>query len=231
MSIATQFRLTRFAILGFVVCLAAAGITYAGGTRADPQAKGYSFLHSPLSALGVTVAANGKSNAVSSRLFTVGETLAGTGLLLFFGALLALYAELPGARLWLARGGCLAGMLAGIGSVVVGWLPVNLHPVVHGVAAQWTFRALLVASILCGMAAAGKPAFSTRAVRGWFAFALLLAAFIVVGILAPPGTIRVVVQKLIVLSSVVIVTFESYEAERMLPTARSGSVAGRLTSA
>ena len=230
MTRATQFRLTRFALLAYVVCLAAAMITYAGGTRADPQAKGYSFLHSPLSALGVTVVASGESNAVSSILFTVGETLAGTGLLLFFGALLPLYAELPHARLWLVRGGCLAGGLAGIGSVAVGWFPANLHPVLHGVSAQWTFRALLVASLLLGMAA-GKPAFSTRAVRGWFAFAFLVAGFIVIGILAPPGAIRVVAQKLIVLSSVLIVTFESYEAERLLPNARSGSVAGRLTSA
>jgi hypothetical protein len=231
MTRATQFQLTRFAILGFVVCLAAAMITYAGGTRAEPLARGYSFLHSPLSTLGVTVVPSGKSNAVSSLLFTVGETLAGAGLLLFFGALLPLYAELPRRRLWLARVGCLAGVLSGIGSVAVGWLPVNLHPGLHGLSAQWTFRALLVASLPLGIAAAGNPAFSTRAVRGWFAFAFLLAGFIVLGIIAPPGTIRVIAQKLIVLSSVVIVMLESYEAERMLPNAQSGSVADRLTRA
>ncbi len=212
-----RFRLTRLAILGFVACVTAAMIAYPGGTRADPSAHGYSFLHSPLSALGATVDGNGGSNAVSALLFMIGVTLAGAALVLFFATLLPLYAASPSARVWLARVGCVAGVLAGLGYVGVAWLPVNLHPALHGLSAKTAFRAFLAASLLLGVAAAWKPPVaSLRAVVGWFSFACLLAAFILIGIFAPAGIMRVVAQKVIVLSTVVIIAFESYEAERII---------------
>ncbi len=126
-----------------------------------------------------------------------------------------MYAE-PNARVWVARVGCVVGVLAEVGYIGVACRPVNLHPSLHGLSTKLGFRALLAASLLLVVATAWNQAFSRRAVVGWFSFAFLLAAFIVIGVLAPPGTVRVVAQKVISLASVAIIAFESYQAERFL---------------
>jgi hypothetical membrane protein len=213
------WTLVRAAILWFVVCAGAGMALYPGGTRLDRDTSGYSFTQNAFSDLGRTVARNGEPNMASATLFVLGLTLAGLGLAAFFVALLPLVTNHSRARgvAWCA---CLAGIVAGAAYVAVAWMPANRLPFEHVMAQNWAFRSFLVASVLLGFVTARSAIFSFRTAAGWWMFGVLLLAFILIGIFGPSRrteaglVIQVMAQKVIVFSALVIVAFQSYEAQR-----------------
>jgi hypothetical membrane protein len=215
----TIWTLVRAAILWFVVCAGAGMALYPGGTRLDPGTVGYSFTQNAFSDLGRTVARNGEPNPVSATLFVLGLTPAGVGLAGFFVALLPLVSNHSRGR-GVAWFGCLAGIVAGVAYVVVAWTPANRLPFEHVMAQNWAFRSFLVASVLLGFVTARSTIFSFRTAAVWWMFGGLLLAFILIGIFGPSRrteaglVIQVVAQKVIVFSALVIVAFQSYEAQR-----------------
>ena len=192
---------------------------YPGGTRLDPDTDGYSFTQNAFSDLGRTVARNGEPNTLSATLFVLGLTPAGFGLAGFFVALLPLVSNHSRARA-VAWVGCLAGIVAGVAYVAVAWLPANRVPFEHVMAQNWAFRSFLVASVLLGFVTARSTIFSLRTAAVWWMFGGLLLAFILIGIFGPSRrteaglVIQVVAQKIIVFSALVIVAFQSHEAQR-----------------
>lgn len=216
----TVWVLVRAAILWFVVCAGASMLLYPGGTRLDPGTVGYSFTQNPFSELGRTVARNGESNRASATLFVLGLTPAGLGLAAFFMALLPLVSSGSRIATWLARLGCVAGIIAGAAYVAVAWSPADRLPVEHVWAERTAFRSFLVASVLLGFVTAGSKAFPFRAAAAWWSFGALLLGFILIGIFGPSRrteaglVVQVVAQKVIVFSALVIVAFQSYEAQR-----------------
>ncbi len=225
----TKFRLLRLGALWFVVATGAAMLAYPGGTRLDPSTRGYSFGHNSLSDLGATVAGNGASNWPSAVLFVAALVPAGASLIAFFVTLFPLHRE-PGSRAWLSGAGCAAGVVAGLGYIGVAAAPSNHWHGLHALAANVAFRAFLVSSVLMGIATAGNPAFSRRAAAAWFSFAVLLLGFVLLGSFGPSrGTatglwIHAVAQKAIVLATLGIVAYQSYEAQSV---AESGANAER----
>jgi hypothetical membrane protein len=224
----TIWTLIRAAIVWFVVCVGAAMALYPGGTRLDRGTVGYSFTQNAFSDLGRTVARNGEPNPVSATLFVLGLTPAGLGLAGFFVALLPLVSNRSGARgvAWI---GCTAGIVAGAAYVVVAWTPANRLPFEHVMAQNWAFRSFLVASVLLGFVTARSTVFSFRTAAVWWMFGVLLLAFILIGIFGPSRrteaglVFQVVAQKAIVFSALVIVAFQSYEAERAVRRLGGGS--------
>jgi hypothetical membrane protein len=216
----TIWTLIRAAILWFVVCAATSMLLYPGGTRLDRGTVGYSFTQNAFSELGRTVARNGEPNLTSATLFVLGLTPAGLGLSAFFVALLPLVANHSRAVKWLARFGCAAGIIAGAAYVAVAWTPADRLPAEHVLAERTAFRSFLVASVLLGFVTAGSKAFPFRAAAAWWSFGALLLGFILIGIFGPSRrteaglTVQVVAQKAIVFSALVIVAFQSYQAER-----------------
>ena len=216
----TIWNLVRAAILWFVVCAGASMSLYPGGTRLDRDAAGYSFTQNAFSDLGRTVARNGDPNVASATLFVLGLTPAGVGLSVFFVALLPLFSNHSSAPKWLARSGCLAGIIAGVAYVAVAWFPANRWPGEHVLAERTAFRSFLVASVLLGLATAGSRVFTFRTTTGWWSFGALLLGFILIGIFGPSRrtefglVVQVVAQKVIVFSALLIVAFQSYEAQR-----------------
>lgn len=212
--------LIRVAILWFVVCAAASMWFYPGGTRLNPDTEGYSFTQNALSDLGRTVARNGEPNPVSSTLFILGLTPAGLGLSVFFIALLPLMSNRSRTLAWLGRIGCLAGIIAGVAYVVVAWAPANRLPAEHVLAERTAFRSFLVASVLLGIVTAGSRTFRFRASAVWWSFGALLLGFILIGIFGPSRRteagliVQTLAQKAIVFSALVIVAFQSFEAQR-----------------
>lgn len=212
--------LIRVAILWFVVCAAASMWFYPGGTRLNPDTGGYSFTQNALSDLGRTVARNGEPNPVSSTLFILGLTPAGLGLSFFFIALLPLMSNRSRTLAWLGRIGCLAGIIAGVAYVVVAWAPANRLPAEHVLAERTAFRSFLVASVLLGIVTAGSRTFRFRASAAWWSFGALLLGFILIGIFGPSRRteagliVQTLAQKAIVFSALVIVAFQSFEAQR-----------------
>lgn len=110
--------------------------------------------------------------------------------------------------------------LPGVAYVTVAWFPANRSPGEHVLAERTAFRSFLVASVLLGLATAGSNAFRFRATAGWWSFGALLLGFILIGIFGPSRRtefgliVQVVAQKVIVFSALVIVAFQSYEAQR-----------------
>ncbi len=150
----------------------------------------------------------------------LGLTPAGLGLSAFFVALLPLVSSHSRAARWLARLGCVAGIIAGVAYVAVAWAPADRLPAVHVLAERTAFRSFLVASVLLGFVTAGSKVFTFRASAAWWSFGALLLAFILIGIFGPSRRteagliVQVVAQKAIVFSALVIVAFQSYEAQR-----------------
>ena len=216
----TIWKLIRASILWFVVCAGASMLLYPGGTRLDRGAVGYSFTQNAFSELGRTVARNGEPNLASATLFVLGLTPAGLGLAAFFVALLPLVSNHSRTASWLARLGCVAGIIAGVAYVAVAWTPADRLPAEHVFAERIAFRSFLVASVLLGLVTAGSKGFTFRASAAWWSFGALLLAFILIGIFGPSRrteaglVVQVVAQKVIVFSALVIVAFQSYEAQR-----------------
>jgi hypothetical protein len=214
------WTLVRVAILWFVVCAGTSMLLYPGGTRLDRGTVGYSFTQNAFSELGRTVARNGEPNLTSATLFVLGLTPAGLGLSAFFIALLPLVSNYSRAVRWLARLGCVAGIIAGVAYVAVAWTPADRLPAEHVLAERTAFRSFLVASVLLGFVTAGSKAFTFRAAAAWWSFGALLLGFILIGIFGPSRRteggliVQVVAQKVIVFSALVIVAFQSYEAQR-----------------
>jgi hypothetical membrane protein len=224
----TIWVLVRAAILWFVVCAGAGMALYPGGTRLDPGTVGYSFTQNAFSDLGRTVARNGEPNTVSATLFVLGLTPAGLGLAGFFVALLPLVSKHSRTK-GVAWFGCAAGIVAGVAYVAVAWTPANRLPFEHVMAQNWAFRSFLVASVLLGFVTARSTVFSFRTAAAWWMFGVLLLAFILIGIFGPSRrteaglVLQVVAQKAIVFSALVIVAFQSYEAERAARRLATGS--------
>lgn len=212
--------LIRVAILWFVVCAASSMWFYPGGTRLDPGTAGYSFTQNAFSDLGRTVARNGQPNPVSSTLFILGLTPAGLGLAAFFVALLPLMSNRSRAVAWLGRTGCVVGIVAGVAYVVIAWTPANRLPGEHVLAERTAFRSFLVASVLLGLFTAYSKTFRFRASAAWWSFGALLLGFILIGLFGPSRRteggliVQTLAQKAIVFSALVIVAFQSYEAQR-----------------
>jgi hypothetical protein len=225
------WTLVRVAILWFVVCAATSMVLYPGGTRLDSGAAGYSFTQNAFSDLGRTIARNGEPNVASATLFVLGLTPAGLGLSVFFIALLPLVSRSPNALKWLARLGCVAGIVAGVAYVAVAWTPANRLPGEHVMAERVAFRSFLLASVLLGIATAGSKTFTARASAAWWSFGALLLGFILIGIFGPSRrtefglVVQVVAQKAIVVSALVIVAFQSYEAQRAAKRLERSSMA------
>lgn len=216
----TIWKLTRAAILWFVVCAGMSMSLYPGGTRLDRGTVGYSFTQNAFSDLGRTVARNGEPNLASATMFVLGLTPAGLGLAAFFVALLPVVSNRSRVARWLARAGCLAGIIAGVAYVAVAWTPPDRLPAEHVLAERTAFRSFLVASVLLGFVTFGSRVFRFRAAAGWWSFGALLLGFILIGIFGPSRrteaglVVQVVAQKVIVFSALVIVAFQSYEAQR-----------------
>jgi hypothetical protein len=109
--------------------------------------------------------------------------------------------------------------VAGVAYVAVAWSPANRLPAEHVLAERTAFRCFLVASVLLGFVTAGNQVFRFRAAAAWWSFGALLLGFILIGIFGPSRRteagllVQVVAQKAIVLSALVIVAFQSYEAQ------------------
>ena len=166
------------------------------------------------------MARNGEPNPASATLFVLGLTPAGLGLAAFFVALLPLVSNHNRATRAVAWFACMAGIVAGVAYVAVAWTPADRLPFEHVLAERWAFRSFLAASVLLGFVTAGSALFPFRAAVAWWFFGALLLCFILISVFGPSRrteaglVIQVVAQKAIVFSALVIVAFQSYEAQR-----------------
>jgi hypothetical protein len=216
MALTIIFRLTRWAVLWFVVSTAVAMLIYPGGTYRDPSSPGYSFSRNFLSDLGNTVAWGGGPNRWGASLFVGAEVLLAAALVSCFAALVILFSSSP-SRHW-ARAAGLVGIAACAALVAAALLPADRFLALHVQAAKFTFRGILATSLLFTIAAARDPRFPRRATIAWALLTLLFAAYVALIEWGPrldtdPGlVVQATAQKMIVLAALSGFAYQSYEA-------------------
>jgi cytochrome bd-type quinol oxidase subunit 2 len=124
----------------------------------------------------------------------------------------------PRARSF-ARLAAVAGLLACAGFLGAAIIPVDRAWRLHTLAGMMGFRSFPVVAALLSIATARDTRFRGRAAIGWAALAIVLIGLIVTSLLSPNAeterglATQVIMQKIMVSSILVVLWFESREAE------------------
>lgn len=205
-------------------------VQYPGGTFRDHSTRGYSLTHNFLSDLGATVAHNGQPNGLGSALFIASLTLLVIGLGGCLVGLVRLYAGTPAGRS-LAMAAGIVAMVVCASFIGVAATPENRMLSLHIQLTKLAFRAFPLATLLLALASRADRGIPRQVSIGWVVLTVVLAAY--VGILdwgpstrTPNGlVVQVVAQKIVTISAVLLIVFETYVADRALVPARRGSTA------
>jgi hypothetical membrane protein len=218
------FQAIIVACLLFVLLTTVAMGVFPGGTSTNLTSQGYSFTQNFFSDLGRVTTRSGADNTLARILFTVGLSLAGLSLAVFFVAFTQFFARPLWVRV-LSAAGTVLGVTAGICFIGVAFTPADVSGRAHGQFVLWAFRLFLFAALLYLPALFGAAAFGGRRYPRPFAlvfiaFALLLAGYLWLLTQGPPArtpegyVIQVVGQKVIAYASIFSVALMSWGAIR-----------------
>jgi len=213
-----MFKLTRLGLIAAVVLTGIAMTLYPGGTFFHRAGHGYSFFQNSLSDLGSTVAWNGQTNPGS--LFHLGAcivlVMAGcTGLL----ALVAVYSSSLRTR-GLTRAAGIAVVVAGVALVGAAVTPQDRQPELHGQFSLLAIGSFAMGTALLAATTALDARFRRRVPICWSLLTLIVLAWASVMLSAHPTSdlelaIPVTLQKIVAITLVATLVFQSYEAERV----------------
>jgi hypothetical membrane protein len=223
------FRLTRWALLAAAVLTGIAMILYPGGTFLRPASPGYSFFENSLSDLGSTVAWSGEANRGSPFHLAASLILVLAGCACVLGLIRVYSSSLIPRRL--ARGAGIIVLLAGTALLGAALTPQNRYPALHGRFTLLAVGSFPVATVLLGLATALDGRLRRRVTICWFVLTSIVVAWTSVMLSARPTTdlqmaIPVTLQKLVALTLVGTLVFQSYEAERVAATDTTAPVNG-----
>ncbi len=137
-----------FGGVAFILLTLIAMVIYPGGTVHNHEAGHYLFLENFFSDLGRTQDFEGGSNGTSYILFTIALTLVGLTILPIFWAIGEIISPRNKITRVLTTVMAIAGVVAGIGFVGVGWTPWDLGRPIHVMFVNIGFRTLLFCLIL-----------------------------------------------------------------------------------
>jgi len=201
-----------------LLLVVASALSYPGGTLRDESTHGYSFTRNFLSDLGTTVAFNYQRNVTGALLFIVSVLIGVLVLGSLIVATVRLLSAAPRARLF-ARLAAVVGVLACVGFLVAAIAPVDRAWRLHTFSGMVGFRSFPVVTALLAIATARDARFRARAAIGWAALTIVLIGLIVASLLGPSTdtdrglATQVIMQKIMVASMIVVLWFESREAE------------------
>jgi hypothetical membrane protein len=215
------FRLTRWA---FVVAAALTGIAmilYPGGTFLRPASPGYSFFQNSLSDLGSTVAWSGRANRGALFHLAASLILVLAGCACFIALIRVYSSSLIPRRL--ARGAGIVVLVAGTALLGAALTPPDRYSTLHGRFTLLAVGSFPIATALLGLATALDGRFRARVAICWFLLTSLVVAWTSVMLSVRPTTdlqlaIPVTLQKLVAITLVGTLMFQSCEAERVAAT-------------
>src|SRR5437868_12238623 len=141
------FTIARRAI-GLATLLAIVAIVrYPGGTMLDHSTPGYSFFHNFLSDLGMTVAHDGRPNALGATLFVLSLCIVVAGVGGCLVGLVRLYAASPRSRTFALAAGAI-GLLVCASFIGVALTPENRMLGLHVKFTLFAFRAFPAVTLL-----------------------------------------------------------------------------------
>ena len=204
-----------------VIALMLAGgsvLSYPGGTVRDESTRVYSFTHNFLSDLGSTVAFNGQPNVAGAVLFGLSILIM---VLVLAGSIVVavrLLSATPRARPF-ARLAAVASVLVCAGFLGVALTPADRAWSLHIAFSRLAFWSFPVTTALLSIATARDARFRPRATVGWVTLTIVLAGLIAMARLGPTAdtehglVTRVITQKIMAVSVLVVLWVESREAE------------------
>jgi len=216
------FLLVIAGCLQFVVVSMVAMSFYPGGTYSDNSTAGYAFPQNFFSDLGRTAAHDGASNTTSMVLFIITVCLSGLALIVFFSAVPPHFAENSTARR-LSIGGSIMGVIAGLSYIGIAATPADVSTTLHGRFVYTAFAGFLLVVVCYSTAILKSRAYPRAYAFAYFAFAAILAVYLVVLYNAPDIkttrglTIQAVGQKIVVYTGIgcmVIQSWGAYQVER-----------------
>ena len=119
------YKIELLGILFYVIFIAIAMLTYAGGTQDNPSNPGYSFWFNTFSDTGRTVAHNGKPNITALIFFSIAISISAITLVPFFLVLPRLFNE-DSLENKLTRIGGYIGILSSIAMIGVVFTPADI---------------------------------------------------------------------------------------------------------
>jgi hypothetical membrane protein len=225
-----QFTHGRWAA-GIAATLAViAMVRYPGGTFRDHSTHGYSLSHNFLSDLGATVAHNGQPNGAGTVLFIASLAILVFGLGGCLIGLIRLYSRMPASRPWALAAGAVA-LVVCTSFIGVAVTPENRVLSLHILFTKLAFRAFPLATLFMALASRADPSTPKRVTAVWIGLTAILAAYVWIldwgpSTRTPTGlVVQVVAQKVVAISAVLLIVFQTYEADRELIPAGDGSAA------
>jgi len=214
----TAFRLARWGCLAAVLLVCLAMLAYPGGTFIDSTTDGYSVLGNSLSDLGMLVAWSGQPNRLAAIMLMVGILALALSGMVFAVFLIRLHVSSQSGQL-LANCARLAGLIAFICLLGAGVIPLDRLPSFHGTMTLIAHVAAVVATLLLAVLCGRDWRFPRLAVGAWLFLTVVIVTFLAVTQLLPMPTtekaqaLPVAVQKLLGVSLVVVIAYQSYIAE------------------
>ena len=214
------YAFSRGAVLLFATLTGIAMLIYPGGTLRNPSTRGYLFFQNFLSDLGTTVTWGGHRNAYGSSLFVLSVVFIVLAVVPCFRSFIKLYSS-PASRKW-TRAATVTAVCAAIGFIGVALTPTDRFFGIHFRGVLVAFEGTLLTALFFSFATARNARFPRRVAAAWFVMTLLLAMYIVVLTWGPPPqtdhglVVQVTAQKITVAGVLVIVAYQTYEAERVV---------------
>jgi len=185
------------------------------------QSVRYSFFKNFLSDLGRRVTFGGGDNRIGSQVFFTSVILFVLGLSACLLGLIRVHRFAPPARRWANVAG-IAVALAGISLIAVAFTPLDESFRLHVALTDVAVNVLPAVSILLGIAAQRDQRFPRQSAVAWMLLSVLLVFYLLV-ITWGPGLgserglgIHVTGQKIVVLATLIVISYQSWLAEKYL---------------
>ena len=217
----TIFQRVRFAAGLAALLSGIAVLRYSGGSRVDRASAGYSITHNFLSDLGMTVAYGGKANTLSACLFVVSLTAVVLGFAATLVGFIRIHSSAATARR-LAHAAGAIGLFVCIALIGVALTPENRALSLHLRLTELAFRAFPAVPMLLATACLHDNRVPRKLGLVWALLAVVLVSYLCLIGWGPKVetsiglVVQVLAQKAVAIAAVVIIVYQSYEAERLL---------------
>jgi hypothetical protein len=144
--------------------------------------------------------------------------------------LIRLYSQMPASRPWALAAGAVA-LVVCTSFIGVAVTPENRVLSLHILFTKLAFRAFPLATLFMALASRADPSTPKRVTAVWIGLTAILAAYVWIldwgpSTRTPTGlVVQVVAQKVVAISAVLLIVFQTYEADRELIPAGDGSAA------